>query len=360
MKKTLLLAMVLCSQIAYSQISPFKYNLIEKKISYYSSTKDLTKDLTKEILNLTTIKNENDSCVNLLNNKYLDTLKSIDALKLNKEEYEIKLSSINLYFENEKQKLEQKFTDKKKQLYLYRTSNKFAFIPVRNDLDAELFFTGQLAEKSAQIGENTNFVFNTSGQRVSIMNELYADYFGPIRLSFGALISNSKEKIETDSLGNSYIDSSGVRLDAVQKLLGGGGNGILQASYPLFSYINKNSSFNLKCMLSPKLSFNIPKLNETTTDINSNSDLGIDLSCYYIGKKQAITLFTFNRIGYVNGTSSFYDNLQLKDRKGFMLNQFTFGLSINSTFRLSYSIYAGNKYVKENFSQMLSFSIIPQ
>lgn len=293
--------------------------------------------------------------------KRLDTLKNNWSPTTDHKKFQRALKDLN----NQREaalKDNESYLDYSKEYHYYaRNLDFFRFFPVRNDIDAQLFYNSTVSENKFQFAENTNFVFNTGGQRVSGMTELYADYFGPFRLSFGALLSNGKVSTFTDSLGNVYVDSAGIQKDAVQELLGGGGNAIFQLSYPLFNYTGPLEHFNIKGTVSPKFSFDLPSLGNSLTNSTSNTDIGADLALFYAGATNVLTLYTYNRFGYVLGTSGFYDHLLLrKDRDGFFMTQLTFGVAIKSVFRVSYSIYLGNDYVRSNFQPMVSFSIIPQ
>lgn len=239
--------------------------------------------------------------------------------------------------------------------------NKFKFFPASNFIQAQLFYNTSVANKKYQLAENTNFIFNTQGQRISAMTELYADFFGPVRVSFGALISNKGSGIYYDSTGLAVVDSAQIQLDATQRFLGGGGNAIIQASLPILNYSHQNDHFHLKWMLSPKYSFDIPSLGTFLETLTANLDMGMDFSVFYTGALNTMTFYAFNRFSYTDGTSHFYSNLNLKNRKGFLNNQLTLGVAIKSVFRLSFTFYSvSDENLKNVFKPMVGFSIIPQ
>lgn len=244
--------------------------------------------------------------------------------------------------------------------YYHKNEGHFTFFPVHNSTEAQLFYNANVSDKKFQIAENTNFVFSTGGQRVSAMTELYADYFGPIRFSFGSLISNSAVSKTIDSLGNVIPDSLGIQQNSIQEILGGGGNAIFSASYPFINAMTKEGDINFKMMFAPKFSFDLPAIGTSISNASSNTDLGVDASFFYSGAANIMTIFAYSRFAYVMGTSNFYTNLNVDERNGFWLNQLTLGVAFNSMFRVSYSFYYGDKFVNDRFKSMVTFSIIPQ
>lgn len=303
-----------------------------------------------------------DVKLSIINNHY-DSLRQKKLLQTTESSDDIDENITSLDKIEVKQKSAQVEAEKLLELshrynYHYRMSDLCAVAPVLNSTAAQLFYNNTIDRQKAQFGESTTFVYNTQANRISGMNELYADYFGGVRVSFGALISNQSQKIIADSLGNPIIDSAGIQIDAVQRLLGGGGNGILSASWPMLYFKGPLNHFGLKMMLSPKLSFDIPALGKTTTGPTCNTDIGIDVATYYAGAANVMTFYAFNRISYISGTSNFYNNLDIDSRKPFLLNQFTLGIAFNSRFKVSYTLYAGNSFVKDNFQSMVSFSVI--
>lgn len=267
--------------------------------------------------------------------------------------YEAKLENL----ENEKSaKLkEAKFFEKKAKAfdYLYRTSGTWSWRPVRNAVDAEMYYNGTIKDSKARFLSNSLFSFSSDGGKASIFNEIYADYFGPIRMGFGALISNkqSQDKEEVEN-------KEEKREDAMQRLLGGGGNGVINLSYPLFN-VDNGEGFAIKFALAPKFAVDIPKIGTEKNDYAVNYNLGAEGTIFYSGALDVFTLFTNFRFAGIGGNNVFFNNLDKLDKDFFGFNQVSFGLGITSSFRLSYNYYFGSSYVNKNFPSAISFTIIP-
>jgi hypothetical protein len=101
--------------------------------------------------------------------------------------------------------------------YLARADKGFTLFVVHNAVDAQIYYNGMISDSKAKFLSNSLLSFGTDGGKASLFNELYADYFGPLRFSFGALIS-SKQQVPSNS-----DTTKGTQQDAVQRLLGGGG-----------------------------------------------------------------------------------------------------------------------------------------
>lgn len=234
--------------------------------------------------------------------------------------------------------------------YLDRTNKSFNFFEVKNSTDAQIYYEGDRSNNNRKFLNNTLISFSTDGGKASIYNELFADYAGPIRIGFGALISN-KQSTPTSA------NADEKKEDAVQRLLGGGGNGVFNLSYPIMD-LNSNS-FNIKLIAAPKMAIDIPKIGTNNNQYAFNWNPGLEGSIFYTGVLKVITFYTNFRFGYIDGNNLFYDNLANPDRKAFAFNQLAFGIGFTSTFRLSYNTYFGSNFVKNNFPGALSFVFVP-
>jgi hypothetical protein len=87
---------------------------------------------------------------------------------------------------------------------------------------------------------------------------------------------------------------------------------------------------------------------------------GLDASMFYTGLLNNLTIFANYRYSYVMGNELFYCNLDNGDTDGFPFSQLSFGLAINSTFRVSWTTYFGDEFINDNLKSAVSFSIIPQ
>lgn len=240
--------------------------------------------------------------------------------------------------------------------YLERTSDRqLDKFPVKNSVDAQLYYNSYVDDKKAQFLNQSLISYSPKGETISIFNEIYADYFGPLRFSFGALISSNAEDEEDEE----EEETENIQDNAVQRILGGGGNGVIAIGYPLLNYNTKDERFYFKFALAPKFGVDVPQLGTTTSDYAWNWNAGFEGVTYYTGMLDILTFFGGYRYSKIGGDSIFFENLAKEDKKSFSLNQLTIGLAINSTFRLSWSKYTGGPFVKEQFSNSISFSIIP-
>lgn len=241
--------------------------------------------------------------------------------------------------------------------YKGRISKQFQLFPVRNSTDAQLYYDYYSKDKKSQFLKNSIISFSSDGGKASLYNELFADYFGPIRFGIGALISNKETKI-IDSLGIQTIDSISIQKDAVQRLLGGGGNVSFNISYPLFGYQNNEQNLFLKIIAAPKFAFDVPKLGTENKDYSLHADIGIEGSIFYTGVLDVLTFYGNFRVGMVSGNKLFYEYLN-KENDSFLFNQTSLGIALNSTFRISWNYYWGDSYVTKNFPSTISFTIVP-
>jgi hypothetical protein len=240
--------------------------------------------------------------------------------------------------------------------YYNHTKNNYVWFPVHNDIQAELFYNEEYTGKS-QILKNTNFVMNPNNGKLSVSNEVYADYFGIVRLGIGVLVSNKDNKSTIDSATHKeIIDTSSAKNDAFQRLLGGGGNISLGASVPCFIAPN---FLDLKIEFAPKISLDVPNLGTETNKFSTNCDIGITTTAVATGMLGVIGVYSIVRIGAVDGNGLFHVNLGQNFNGWFWFHSATIGIAINSTFRIAWTTYLGDPFVTHDFPSVVSFSIIP-
>jgi len=286
----------------------------------------------------------------------LNKIESSDTIKLWKK----RLNHAELKKDSQLNTSSSKLTEARELHFKIRNQHWVHLAPVRNGIDARLFYQDEINGTSkTKFLNNTLISINNAADNISIFNEIYHDYLGPVRLGFGALVSNSKDVEREDTLGNLVeVDSLSIQQDATQRLLGGGGNAVISFGYPIISIHNINTNFFFRMDFAPKISFDVPALGEFTEKFAFNSDIGIEGSLSYAGILNTLTFFGNGRLGPIIGNAQFKNNLLL-DKKSLFLTQLTIGFAINSTFRLAFNWYLGNEFVKENFNSNISFSIIP-
>lgn len=338
----------LLDTLSEKDLKVFVYN---KKIDYYSllaeTFEKLSKDKGKEI----------DKYYAFERQRLLDEMEKnpIDEIKLNR--FTSSLEDLEKQMLDDKKIVTKLLNTSKEMDYKARNANKLIFIPVRNAVDAQLYYDYYSKDQKARYLKNSIICFNADGGKASIYNELYADYFGPLRFGVGALISNKETKL-TDSSGVQNVDSTSLQIDAVQRLIGGGGNVVINVGYPFLGYNSKDQSLAFKLALAPKLSFDVPNLGTENDDYSVNCDFGFEGSIFYSGVLDILTFYGNVRIAKVFGNDLFYDYLN-KDHSSFYFNQTSLGVALNSTFRISWSFYWGDNFVKDNFPSTISFSVIP-
>ncbi|HEY8933809.1 MAG TPA: hypothetical protein VIM65_01255 [Cyclobacteriaceae bacterium] len=264
------------------------------------------------------------------------------------------LASLNDKMQSEIDEADEIFKAQQEEMNFKKRSGRFVFFLsknhwVANAYDAKVYYDKSSTQKTSRFLNNSLLSYSATGEKVSIYNEIYSDYLGPIRFAFGALISNK----------SSVKDTVETQKDAFQRLLGGGGNAVVTLSYPLFGSISKNKRLNIKVTAAPKLSFDVPTIGTEKNKAATNLDAAVEATVFYSGLSDIVTLFGNARVGEVYGNCNFYSNLN-KDYGSFAFMQFSFGAALNSTFRISYNIYSGSTFVIDNFPQAISLAFIPQ
>ncbi|QOG02372.1 hypothetical protein [Flavobacterium sp. MDT1-60] len=384
MKKTLLFIFLLMSAFSIAQTIPFKFknardekNIIQPDLKAFRKYKDSLRDKGEKLIQNDTVKDY----YKILKNKFetLAKQKEKEIDELYEHERTKLLDSLEKNDFNEKELLkirtqlegldDEMYAAKKivrnlieaseEMEYKSRNLEKFKRFPVRfnSSVDAQLYYDYYAKDKKTQFLKNSVISFSSDGGNASIYNELFADYFGGVRVGIGALVSN-KPTVKKDSVGIPIIDSVSIQKDAVQRLLGGGGNISINGSYPLLGYENNNNSFAFKLILPLKLSCDVPILGTENKDYSINYDAGLEGSIFYTGILDILTFYTNFKGSIIGGNDMFYKYLN-KESKPFFFGQLSAGIAFNSTFRISWNYYYGDSFVNKNFPATISFTIIP-
>ncbi|MBP6389265.1 MAG: hypothetical protein KA175_08925 [Flavobacteriales bacterium] len=220
----------------------------------------------------------------------------------------------------------------------------------------EIFYDEfSIDQERSKVLKNSIFSYSGQAQKASLYSEVVYDYFGPVRLGFGALIGNTSADSDTLPI----TDSSATFTDQIQRLLGGGGNGVLNLGVPIVGFTTLNQRFSTRLQYAPKLSFDIPKIGVDTNVVGQNFDNGAELVFSLTGIKGRMSLFGQVRYSHISGNSLFWHNLGRDDDGGIDLWQFSGGLAINSAFRIVANWYAGDEFVQKNFQFRLGVQIVP-
>lgn len=237
----------------------------------------------------------------------------------------------------------------------FMAENKI-FIPVKNGLDAKMFFSMDGSGSDTRLMSHNFFSYNTQSEQLALYSELFSDYFGPVRFGFGALMTSGlSESGQLETLSPDTQDNQ----DALQRLLNGGGNSVLSLAYPLIQWRDAAWTRGIRILAVPKYALDIPALGSSAETYSANGDLGIEASAHWAGNNQSIAVFFQTRIGYVMGNSAFKESIQSKNN--FVVSQVNFGIAFRNTIKLSYSIHKINSDdIDGDLPGFISFSLIPQ
>jgi hypothetical protein len=235
--------------------------------------------------------------------------------------------------------------------YRYRTANKMSIFPVRNATDAELY-QGP-GNDSNNIGmRNMRLGMQSVTGQYTFYTDVYNDYFGVVAMGVGTLLGVGKSQEENEDAAQSVNQEA----SAVNRLLFGGGNVVIHATYPLFLWNKPDQHFDLRVRLQPRLGFDLPELGTQTTSYAMNLDMGIYTTLSYTGLKENIGVVIEFKSSAITGNKEFYENLG-KAEKLIGLNQLSIGLKLGKSFQITWMNYWGNHFKKPVSSSLLSLSM---
>ncbi len=234
----------------------------------------------------------------------------------------------------------------------------FNFIPAYYSSQAIRFFEDDTTH--LKFFANNNINYNPVSRKMTLYTEAINDYFGPFRLGIGFQIRSDGKADTTKGADTAKLIEK--KQDLLTALQNGGGDISLNVKYPFIKQLNAGSLFHYKIYLYANTGFSLPVLNKATTDFYLNYDLGMEGVLYAKGFNNKITFFNQTKAAYFFGNRNYrkiITDLNADDPTSFFALQSSFGLDFLDGYRLRVDLFAGNKFVRNNFPATITFTIRP-
>lgn len=243
-----------------------------------------------------------------------------------------------------------------------KRNQSICFFPAIDNFSVGQFFGTQNLDSSSANGNNqllfvqqSLFNYNNSTNALAVFQELYADYIGPVRLGFGVSLTNpqnAKDSAEREKL---------LEEKSYSKLVTGGGNFTLTASFPLLRINTNDKILQLYSLASPRLSIDAPSTDTSSTKFAHHTTLTWDNQIFLNSAKSIFGISLGFGINYIAGNSTFNDYLRLEGsaRKGFTIGMYSAGVTFNKSFTLRYTGYFGSTTVTDKLKGNLTLSFVP-
>lgn len=172
---------------------------------------------------------------------------------------------------------------------------------------------------------NAAVQLNNSG--AAIQSELTSAFMGPLRLSFGTIVSNAKSDEEAPE------ETDVEDTDAFKRLASGGGNMYLNAELPLF-YKGNN---RFQCVINGyiKGALDISEFSDDVDTSTGNGSFGGNFYGSIATDNGEFNFFISGNYALYAGSNAFYDRLQVTDHKPFAFGQIGAGVTILDRLRIS-------------------------
>ncbi len=236
--------------------------------------------------------------------------------------------------------------------YRYRTANKFSFFPVRNATDAEMYH-GTVNDSQTIGVRNIRLGLQAVSGQYTFYTDVYNDYFGAVAVGVGTLLGVGKIPKEDEEV--SQLENQ--EASAVNRLLFGGGNVVIHATYPIVYWNKPDHNMDFRVRLQPRLGFDLPELGTQTTSYAMNLDVGMYSTLMYTGLKENIGVVVEFKTGAITGNREFYNNLGEGDERVILLNQLSIGLKLGKNIQITWMNYWSNEFKKPESASLLSMSM---
>lgn len=245
--------------------------------------------------------------------------------------------------------------------FKYRNSRKLVMGVGKGkdkSLRTSMFYENNLEGKNDRFLSNYGLNFGQGGSP-AVSTEVFKDYFPYIRASLSTVLNTSV----TDS---NTSDADDIKNQALQRLIGGGGNLVGKLSTPFFHYTDtREGVFRVFSTVNVKGSIDVPRLGTIENDVNWMVNPYFNIGLVYSGYNGDIALLGDVSVGYLYGGDSYFDYLFLKDdsslrQKGMFMNKLEFGLAFGRAFRLTYGYLFGSDYWKSENVNQISITFVPE
>ena len=319
----------------------------EKEIS--KSIKKLKSDNTekaKKEAELKVIKDEKNKIIGdnfrykYNNDYYNNQISKVDAriekLKkdLNEASKDDNRSRINSYeselksLEKEKDRLE---VEKKRKLNP-GLNNYNWFLPSKNPMYRNAFFEDTYNNSTDKTNYLNAFSVVGSPNGITGQSEIVADNINMLRITFGTVITAS----------NASLASENTRVEALQRLINGGGNFYFDFTVPLATTIKGNEDdelINAYSFANVKSAADIKGYGNNIEASTYNTSLGLNLYADLSSENKRFNFFIIANSNYYYGcTKEFYENLDINHNRGFLSGKVTIGVTLLNQFRFSANV----------------------
>ncbi len=217
-------------------------------------------------------------------------------------------------------------------------------LPLRDTITTAAYWNHDVSMATLQ-----SLAISYSTDRYSIYTELVSDYmniFGAYsRIGFGCLVASS------DSSGTHDSTSA-----AVQRLVGGGGNFLLQGSTPLFSRLGDNWTTDV--LLAPKLALDAPGANADVTRFTGSADVAVEAIATCSSVSEKFKFIADFRLGWIVGSGEFYRKLGLNGPFG--AGKLLIGVDINNAVRVhATNVLVGPALLRDKTVWQLGVQLLP-
>lgn len=213
------------------------------------------------------------------------------------------------------------------------------WFPVSNAVEAELFYEEQQEGIKTRFASATNLTMlineATGLPQFTINNELFADYFGPFRVSLGVAfngVTGSDSLVIVDSnTVKVVLDSSAVEFSTMQRWLSGGGNTVVCVAYPILDISDRMKDVYFKTDVFFQGGFDLPGIGTISEEASFIGELALKFDFAKGFKNGVLSFFVEGRASLLFGTDNFWQALGAEQNRGVaFLGQVKFGLGVAS------------------------------
>ncbi|MBT8232149.1 MAG: hypothetical protein HKO66_13030 [Saprospiraceae bacterium] len=224
---------------------------------------------------------------------------------------------------------------------------------VNGPTQAKVVYDSYSKETSSKSLKNSLFTYNTDNSSASLYNEFFADYLWIGRISLGGLLG------QTNSTDNKS-DETITQENAIQRLLGGGGNVAINYAMPVMNWTSKMSYHNIFIHMQPSFNSDIPALGSNVDEFSFHGGLAMEGYLYFSSLKNEFNGYIRAKGAWALGNNAFASNLNFNEGEhSIWTSSISVGFTLAQKYKLIFTHNSESKNDELDFPFTFTFAVVP-
>lgn len=229
------------------------------------------------------------------------------------------------------------------------------WLPSVNEDKRSYFFKTMYNSKDSKTKFLNAFGISATDYGISGQSELITDNISFLRIAFGTVITASNDDDEV-------APEDETAVEALDRLVNGGGNFYIETILPLATTVDKNNSdlITAYSYLSLRAATDIKGYGNDIDTSTGNGSGGLYLYLGFSSESRKFNFFFQGNANFTMGSTAFYENLNINHNNGFFNGKMIAGLTLENKFRFTANFFTfGSESSLRREKIALGFQFLP-